>query len=81
VTTRDFVSPFGRCGRDGEAQSANAIKLSERAATILQGFPESWHFAGKTKRTRWSQLGQAIPPPLAEAVARSIVQWFSRRAR
>jgi site-specific DNA-cytosine methylase len=51
----------------------NAIILSERAAAILQGFPESWTFAGATKRARWSQLGQAMPPPLAEAVARSVV--------
>jgi site-specific DNA-cytosine methylase len=56
----------------------NAIKLSEKAATILQGFPESWVLCGATKRARWSQLGQAMPPPLAEAVARSIRRWFER---
>lgn len=28
--------------------------------------------AGKTKRARWSQIGQAMPPALAEAVARAI---------
>jgi site-specific DNA-cytosine methylase len=52
--------------------SANAVVLSERAAKILQGFPESWTFVGKTKRSRWAQLGMAMPPPFAEAVARSI---------
>lgn len=57
-------------------QSHNAIKLSELAATILQGFPENWQFAGDTKRARWSQIGQAMPPPLAAAVAASIVRWF-----
>ncbi len=51
----------------------NAIVLSEKAAAILQGFPEGWVFAGKTKRSRWSQLGQAMPPGLAEPVARAIV--------
>lgn len=50
----------------------DAIILSELAATILQGFPESWVFSGATKKTRWSQIGQAMPPPLAEAVARSV---------
>ncbi len=50
----------------------DAVLLSERAAAILQGFPEGWVFAGKTKTSRWSQLGQAMPPPLAEAVARSV---------
>jgi site-specific DNA-cytosine methylase len=52
----------------------NAIVLSERAAAILQGFPGGWVFVGKTKRARWSQIGQAMPPALAEAVARSIVR-------
>ena len=56
----------------------NAVVLSELAATLLQGFPESWVFSGKTKRARWSQLGQAIPPPLAEAVARSVAEQMRR---
>jgi DNA (cytosine-5)-methyltransferase 1 len=59
---------------------ANAIKLSERAAAILQGFPETWHFAGDTKRARWSQIGQAMPPALAAAVAQSVVRWFASRS-
>jgi site-specific DNA-cytosine methylase len=52
----------------------NAVVLSELAATILQGFPESWFFAGKTKKARWSQIGQAMPPGLAEPVARAVVE-------
>lgn len=56
------------------ASQPNAIVLSERAATILQGFPESWVFNGDTQKTRWSQIGQAMPPPLAAAVARAVVE-------
>jgi DNA (cytosine-5)-methyltransferase 1 len=56
--------------------TANAVHLSERAAATLQGFPEGWVFLGKTKTDRWLMIGQALPPPLAEAVARSIrAQW------
>lgn len=51
----------------------NAIILSELAAAILQGFPKKWKFTGKTKKARWSQIGMAMPPPLARAVATSIV--------
>jgi site-specific DNA-cytosine methylase len=51
----------------------NAIILSEAAAAILQGFPRRWRFTGKTKKARWSQIGMAMPPPLARAVATSIV--------
>lgn len=52
----------------------NAIRLTEKAAAILQGFPKGWVFVGRTKRSRWSQIGQAMPPPLAAAVATSLRQ-------
>lgn len=81
VTARDEVPQFNRNGRRGMSQSANAIKLSERAAAVLQGFPENWQFVGKTKRSRWSQIGQAMPPPLAHAVGLSVAEWLSVRAR
>ena len=50
----------------------NAIVLSERAAAILQGFPDGWRFCGETKSARWSQLGQAVPPAVAEAIGRAV---------
>lgn len=49
-----------------------AIVLSEKAAIILQGFPEDWQIIGKTQKARWSQIGQAMPPPLSHAVASSV---------
>lgn len=54
----------------------NAVVLSARAAAILQGFPDEprWLFSGETQERRWSQLGQAMPPPLAHAVATSVVE-------
>lgn len=76
VTSTDRLGPPGHHGKSF-LSSPNAIKLSEKAAAILQGFPDGWHFAGKTKRARWSQIGQAMPPPLAEAVARSIARAMS----
>lgn len=51
----------------------DGIVISEKAAAILQGFPETWAFCGETKKVRWSQIGQAMPPPLAHAVASSVV--------
>jgi site-specific DNA-cytosine methylase len=75
VTTRDTTPPPGHHPESGSILSMpNAVILSELAATILQGFPEDWCFSGKTKKARWSQLGQAMPPPLAEAVARAVVE-------
>ena len=66
----DF-SPTGH--HSNAAYISQGIRLSEREAAILQGFPDHWCFCGKTKASRWSQIGQAVPPALMEAVARSIV--------
>lgn len=76
IDSTDVLAPYGRDGRAGEHQRShpNAVVLSELAATILQGFPEDWCFSGNTKTVRWSQLGQAMPPPLAHAVATSVAR-------
>lgn len=73
------VRPPGHHPETGSILSVpNAVILSERAAGILQGFPESWVFSGDTKKARWSQIGQAMPPPLSHAVGTSVVE--QRRA-
>lgn len=60
----------------------NAIVLSERAAKLLQSFPDEWIFAGETKKKRWAQIGMAMPPLLAYAVAQSVIRavWPARFA-
>lgn len=68
------IDKIAAAGEHAGHLGPNAITLSERAGAILQGFPERWVFAGKTKRSRWSMIGQAMPPPLAEAVGRSILR-------
>lgn len=79
VAVDDRIAPPGH--REGSRLSSpNAIKLSEKAAAILQGFPSDWVFAGKTKRKRWEAIGMACPPPLAEAVARSIRKQLEKSA-
>jgi site-specific DNA-cytosine methylase len=71
VTTRPGLAEPGH-HTVSNLSTANAIKLSEKAAAILQGFPPGWVFHGATKRARWAQIGMAVPPPLAEAVGKSI---------
>jgi DNA (cytosine-5)-methyltransferase 1 len=39
----------------------------------LQGFPPDWRFAGR-KTPAYRQVGNAFPPPVAEALGRSIAQ-------
>lgn len=45
--------------------------LTVKMAAILQGFPPTWPFQGK-KTNAYRQVGNAFPPPVAEAVGRRI---------
>lgn len=46
-------------------------RLSVRQAAILQGIPEDWQIYGRKTRA-YRQIGNALPPRVAEAVGRSI---------
>ncbi len=46
-------------------------RLTVEMAARLQGFPEDWHFVGK-KTHAYRQVGNAFPPPVAEAVGLQI---------
>lgn len=46
-------------------------KLTVRMAALVQGFPVDWMFAGG-KTAQYRQIGNAFPPPVAEAVGRRI---------
>jgi DNA (cytosine-5)-methyltransferase 1 len=46
-------------------------RLTVRMTALLQGFPASWRITGG-KTAAYRQVGNAFPPPVAEAVARSI---------
>ena len=48
-------------------------RLTVKMAAIVQGFPESWNFSGR-KTAAYRQVGNAFPPPVAEAVGSSIRQ-------
>ena len=46
-------------------------RLTVRMVARLQGFPDDWQFAGR-KTAAYRQVGNAFPPPVAEAVACNI---------
>lgn len=46
-------------------------RLTVRMVARLQGFPDSWQFSG-SKTAAYRQVGNALPPPVAAAVATSI---------
>lgn len=50
---------------------AGMPKLNVRMTATIQGFPPDWEFAGR-KTNSYRQVGNAFPPPVAEAVGRQI---------
>ena len=46
-------------------------RLTLRMVARLQGFPDDWHFSG-SKTAAYRQVGNALPSPVAHAVASSI---------
>ena len=75
------TSQLAAHGKGSPGSRPGAIALSLRAAKILQGFPEEWVVAGRSKAAQWRQVGQAMPPPLAAAVARSVAEQMSAATR
>ena len=55
-------------------------KLTLRMAARVQGFPDDWNFSGG-KTAAYRQIGNALPPPLAAAVASQVRTAFEERAR
>jgi DNA (cytosine-5)-methyltransferase 1 len=51
-------------------------KLTVRMVARVQGFPDAWQFAGR-KTASYRQVGNAFPPPVAEAVGRAIANAFA----
>ena len=48
-------------------------RLTVPMAALIQGFPATWKFAGR-KTAAYRQVGNAFPPPVAEAVGRAILK-------
>lgn len=54
--------------------------LTVEMVAKLQGFPESWKFMGR-KTHAYRQVGNAFPPPVAEAVAKQIAKALRMQKR
>jgi len=60
----------GGAPRSGPVPGARRITVEE--AALLQGFPLGTWFAG-SRSSRYRQVGNAVPPPLAEAIGRALL--------
>ncbi|WP_019607852.1 DNA cytosine methyltransferase [Nocardiopsis sp. CNS-639] len=47
-------------------------KLTVAQAALIQGFPADWEFKGR-KTAAYRQVGNAFPPPVAQAVGESVI--------
>lgn len=47
-------------------------RLTVQECAILQGFPPDWPFHG-TKKAQYRQVGNAVPPPLAEVLGQAMI--------
>jgi site-specific DNA-cytosine methylase len=60
-----------RRGRSGlDRAGTEAIRLTEAEGLTLQGFPPGYRIVGASASSRWRQIGNAVPPPLAAAIGR-----------
>ena len=53
------------------AEFVGMPRLTARMVARIQGFPDSWLFYGR-KTTAYRQIGNAFPPPVANAVAKNL---------
>lgn len=80
-TRGDAMGKVMACGtrRGGPDRASDQLwlatgrrRLTPEECAVLQGFPPDWPFRG-TKVARYRQVGNAVPPRLAEVVARAIL--------
>lgn len=55
-------------------------RLTVRMAARIQGFPDSWQISGK-KTSAYRQIGNAFPPPVAQAVGTQIITALNTAAK
>jgi DNA (cytosine-5)-methyltransferase 1 len=56
------------------SRRGKARRLSYRECALLQGFPRSFKWRRGTVRERFQMIGNAVPPPLFEAVLQSLAK-------
>jgi len=68
----------GGPARTGELVGARRLTVAESAA--LQSFPDGIAFAG-SRSSQYTQIGNAVPPKLAEAIGQQLIEMLDRSGR
>lgn len=58
---------------DADFPADGMPRITVRQAALLQSFPDTWTLVGR-KTSAYRQIGHATPPPVAEALGRSIAR-------
>ncbi|WET79953.1 DNA (cytosine-5-)-methyltransferase [Amycolatopsis sp. QT-25] len=68
--------------KDEYSRNGRGPKLTNEMVARLQGFPDEgkWTFEGP-KTSKYRQIGNAFPPPVAEAVGKSIKNALSKKGK
>lgn len=56
----------------GERRGDQAIRITHEEGAVLQGFRRDYPWRGNST-ARWRQIGNAVPPPLARAVLKELL--------
>lgn len=94
VTSGGWPDVYGRLTMDGQCPTITGgfdsftrgryghplynRALTPREAARLQGFPDSVEFKGNRQEVRY-QIGNAVPPPVAEAIGKKIISCFEQK--
>ena len=62
---------------DWQSEGGESVRVSVREAGVLQGFPPGYPWQG-TKSAQYRQVGDAVPPPLAAAILRPMLDAAER---
>lgn len=60
-------------GRYQERSGPHAVRVTVQQAALLQGFPADYPWQG-TRTAQFTQIGNALPPPLAESVVAETIR-------
>lgn len=75
ITATEGKGATGRKNRGSDSLKdlTGRRRLTIEECAILQGFPRDWPFTG-TKTSRYRQVGNAVPPLMAELLAKKVIE-------